>query len=135
MARPHRSSFLASLGDAITADLDEVKFKFIHPRHIQLYEIPLKDGPQLQEGEQTPDSVPPKEAQTTVQPTDDPPLRHHQSPFDYDPDEPQIRYATETGSIQLFYDLFFVANLTSFTSHYEVTTRGCKFPSIPAVGQ
>ena len=130
MAQPPHRSFLASVGHAITADLDEVKFKFLHPRHIRLYEIPLKDGPQLQEGEKTPDSVPPKEARSTVQPTDSPPLRHHDNPFDYNLGEPQIRYATETSTIQLFYDLFFVANLTSFTSFYEVTTLGRKFPPI-----
>ena len=61
-----------------------------------------------------------------------PPVHHHTSPFEYDPDQPQLRYETESSTIQLFYDLFFVANLTTFTGRHEVTDGGSKFPPILA---
>jgi hypothetical protein len=72
----------------------------------------------------------------TVQLTEDshgPPLHHHTSPFDYDPDQPQLTYETESGPIQLFYDLFFVANLTTFTGRHDVIDGGSKFLLILAI--
>jgi hypothetical protein len=42
-------------------------------------------------------------------------------PFELAPDEPPLRYQTESSTIQLFYDLFFVANLTTFTAKHDVS--------------
>jgi hypothetical protein len=139
MARPRRGSILtplASLGDALTADLDVAKFGFLHPKHVPLIKSPLVHGDQPQESEQTPESNPQKETRTTVQSTNgghSPPLHHHTSPFEYDPDQPQLRYETESSTIQLFYDLFFVANLTTFTGKHDVTDGGSKFQPILAI--
>ena len=37
-----------------------------------------------------------------------------------DPEEPILKRAHEASTIQLFYDLFFVANLTTFTQVHEI---------------
>ncbi len=39
------------------------------------------------------------------------------------PEEPTFRQRTETSNAELFYDLFFVANLTVFTAAHEVNDR------------
>jgi hypothetical protein len=38
-------------------------------------------------------------------------------------EKPQFKHYSETSNIQLFFDLFFVANLTSFTDEHEVNDR------------
>lgn len=37
-------------------------------------------------------------------------------------DNPQFQHYEQTSNIQLFFDLFFVANLTSFTDKHEVNS-------------
>lgn len=37
-------------------------------------------------------------------------------------DNPQFQHYEETSNIQLFFDLFFVANLTSFTNSHEINS-------------
>ena len=39
--------------------------------------------------------------------------------------EPQLHRARETSVVQLFYDLFFVANLTTFTGVHEINDSDC----------
>ena len=133
MARPRRSSVLdslAPLGAALTADLDQTKFGFIHPKVIPFIQNPLEDPAQPQEDKQAPDELSPKVTQATVQSMDGGhghPHHHHRSPFEYDPEQPRLRYETESSSIQLFYDLFFVANLTTFTGKHEINSGSGKF--------
>jgi ABC-type Zn2+ transport system substrate-binding protein/surface adhesin len=144
MSQPRGGSVLSNLGHALTADLDEAKFRFLHPRRIPLIRSPLEETTQLKEVEQSPEY---EEAQAAVKSTDgnhDNKHNHnhhhhhnnhlHQpSPFEYDPDEPPLRYETESSTIQLFYDLFFVANLTTFTAKHEVSDGPSRFPMIPAI--
>jgi hypothetical protein len=82
-----------------------------------------------QEDEEAPASLQLKGAQTTVQSTDG---GHSPS------DEPHLCYENEKNhpkpsTIQLFYDLFFVANLTTFTSRHQMNDGSSKFPLIPAI--
>jgi hypothetical protein len=37
-------------------------------------------------------------------------------------DNPQFQHYEETSNIQLFFDLFFVANLTTFTNRHEINS-------------
>ena len=41
--------------------------------------------------------------------------------------EPELKRANESSVIQLFYDLFFVANLTTFTSVHEINDANSMF--------
>lgn len=43
---------------------------------------------------------------------------HDNTPFDH----PQFQHYEATSNIQLFFDLFFVANLTSFTNLHEINS-------------
>lgn len=42
-------------------------------------------------------------------------------------ENPQFQHYEETSNIQLFFDLFFVANLTSFTNAHEVNSTSSMF--------
>ena len=47
-----------------------------------------------------------------------------------DKGDPPLKQAHESSTIQLFYDLFFVANLTTFTSVSEINDADSKMPFI-----
>ena len=53
-------------------------------------------------------------------------LQFHEAPIHRDPsDVPVFKSHHESSTIELFYDLFFVANLTTFTANHEITTSEC----------
>lgn len=62
------------------------------------------------------------------------PHDHHSTPPEHVPefavehDAPAFREREEASSIELFYDLFFVANLSSFTSAHPIDDNACLFP-------
>jgi hypothetical protein len=126
-----RPTLLTSLGEVLTADLDESKFHFLHPRRIPWIQSPL-DDPAEDGGELAPEQT--KEAGVGAKPVESVKKDHHEhhhmhfgpNPFELAPDEPPLRYQTESSTIQLFYDLFFVANLTTFTAKTEVTNGTSK---------
>jgi hypothetical protein len=115
---------LTSVADALTRDLDEHKFKILHPRHIPLFKSPLVESEEIdkREAAEKHGSPSPKNASSiNSEQAGAPPLEHSKSPLDYDPDEPLLRYEHESSTIQLFYDLFFVANLTTFAANHQVS--------------
>ena len=127
-----RPRILTTIGQVLTADLDESKFHFLHPRRIPWIQSPLKDGTDEEDGEGSGAELAPEETRESVpeaKPTVDVVVKkdgheHHHfgpDPFELAPDEPPLRYQTESSTIQLFYDLFFVANLTTFTARHEVS--------------
>lgn len=109
MAQP---SFVSRLADTLTKDLNQAKFKFLHPKHIPLIQSPLVEKPKSQDGEQTLESPLSKDGTTTVQ--------------SMEVSQPQLRFETATSTNQLFYDLFFVANLTTFTGKHDVVDSSSK---------
>lgn len=46
-------------------------------------------------------------------------------------DNPQFEHYEATSNIQLFFDLFFVANLTSFTNAHEINSSKSLSPTTP----
>jgi hypothetical protein len=48
----------------------------------------------------------------------------YQGSKEHAPDAPVFIHHGESTSIELFYDLFFVANLSTFTANHEVDTPG-----------
>jgi hypothetical protein len=48
---------------------------------------------------------------------------------------PQFQHYEETSNIQLFFDLFFVANLTSFTNIHEVNSLDSKYHAYEQTGR
>lgn len=59
-----------------------------------------------------------------IAPEDDPNVETHDETLF---DNPQFQHYEETSNIQLFFDLFFVANLTSFTNVHEVNSSASRF--------
>jgi low temperature requirement protein LtrA len=59
-----------------------------------------------------------------LQPHDEPNVDSHDETLF---ENPQFQHYEETSNIQLFFDLFFVANLTSFTNAHEVNSANSKF--------
>ena len=49
-------------------------------------------------------------------------------------DFPRFKKHHEASSIELFYDLFFVANLATFTANHEIEDRACTYNIAFAVG-
>jgi hypothetical protein len=81
------------------AKADDPKFNLLHPKYIPLFAIP----PIKEKGK-------------------------GQGESNGQRDEPQLQYEAETSSLQLFYDLFFVANLTTFTGDHEINNGEGEFP-------
>lgn len=68
------------------------------------------------------------EEHTYTQPAESKALVHDDvSSADRDDDVPVFRPKEEASTIELFYDLFFVANLTSFTNVHPIADSKCMF--------
>jgi hypothetical protein len=132
LPQPPRPTLLTSLSQVLIADLDETKFHFLHPRRIPWMQSPLND--EAQHGSELASDDEAKEAYFVVQTAENGHgnrknnghNHHHHHPFQSNKfeigrDEPRLRYETKTSTIQLFYDLFFVANLTTFTAKHEIS--------------
>lgn len=125
-----RPTLLTSLGEALTSDLNEHTFHFLHPRRIPWIQSPLDADPDEEsEKELAPEETKApqpevKVAEPVIKDGHEHPHHHMHfgpDPFALAPDEPPLRFQTESSTIQLFYDLFFVANLTTFSAKNEVT--------------
>lgn len=105
---------IVSLGEALAADQDTTTFSLSHPKHIPLFASPLKSPNGSPHGEhllKQPSGHAGYASSGEVTPP---------SPPNHDTDEPVLKQAHESSTIQLFYDLFFVANLTTFTNIHEI---------------
>ena len=89
---------LPSFSKVLTEDQDIDTFSLSRPKHVPLWVSPLEEHGQ---GEQ----------------------EEH-----FDSGEPVLKTAHESSVIQLFYDLFFVANLTTFTAVHEVNDLDSMWP-------
>jgi hypothetical protein len=123
-----RTHHLHSVGNLLVADLDEQTFGFVHPRSVPLIQSPLNT-----DNESEKSSVDLKGPRSTIAPTENdgsPPSSHHHNHHHHNHHratlEPSLNYHHESSTIQLFYDLFFVANLTNYTNKHEVTDSGSK---------
>ncbi|MCJ1397354.1 hypothetical protein MMC11_000547 [Xylographa trunciseda] len=107
----------------VADDEDETTFTITHPKHLTWFASPLVDeraaarhnhehaeaflkqprhGVHETQGSNTPENE-----------------KEHTEQYE-DPEEPVLKRAHESSTIQLFYDLFFVANLTTFTALHEI---------------
>jgi hypothetical protein len=105
-----------AIHEVIVPEQDYHTFAISHPDHLKLYASPLAThgthhightGHAQHHGE--------AHAHGSVSSGSD-----HGSPAEQDPDVPVLKRAHEASTIQLFFDLFFVANLTTFTSLHEI---------------
>ncbi|MCJ1312844.1 hypothetical protein MMC25_006520 [Agyrium rufum] len=135
MVRIPIAASLPSLTEVLTKEEDLQSFAISHPKHVPLWSNPLKEEKEEEHAEpQSYHGTPlANDAQKQLQGTVDSAgsslkpeqaldsagyMSHHEKHLD--PEEPVLKPAHESTVIQLFYDLFFVANLTAFTSKHEV---------------
>lgn len=113
-----------SIHHVLVGEEDETTFTITHPKHLGLFATPLADDrAAARHAYALADAAAkqPKYAAEERHGSGDssPPEKGHPH-RDEDPDEPVLKRAHEASTIQLFYDLFFVANLTTFTSVHEI---------------
>ena len=132
---------LPSLSKVLTEDQDIDTFSRSRPKHVPLWTSPLKEHGKGGQGEAGPTSRQSSEDQllehgiqqssldsaggSETLPTTAHVLQHKEH---FDSEEPVLKTPHESSVIQLFYDLFFVANLTTFTAIHEVTDAGSMQP-------
>ena len=113
---------VTSVGHILVGDDDETTFTITHPKHLTVFATPLaNERDAVQYGHAHPEAIQ-KETQHAVverhgSGSETSSEKEHES---VDPEEPVLRRAHEASTIQLFYDLFFVANLTTFTQVHEI---------------
>ena len=123
---------IASLQEVLVAEENETTFSLSHPKHVPLFASPLETAKHDYHAAH-PDHLL-KHPQNSVQALHgdvSPPSSHHEKHEQHDdPEEPKLKRAHESSVIQLFYDLFFVANLTTFTKVHEINNSDSRFSFI-----
>lgn len=121
---------LPPMHEVIVPEQDQHTFAISHPDHLKLYVSPLalqKDrhyvGHIHEHSHGNAHEVTHDHGSTSSR-------SGHGVPEIEDPDTPVLKRAHEASTIQLFFDLFFVANLTTFTSIHEVDNWTGKPPQI-----
>ena len=112
----------------IVPEEDHHTFSISHPKHLLLIDTPLATERDLHHGSHSNASS--KHPQNTVHEVcNDHSLSgsHHDQSEIIDPDEPILKRPHEASTIQLFFDLFFVANLTTFTTNHEIDDWDSKY--------
>lgn len=112
MESPSKAVPIDRFSEFIVPDQDFHTFAISHPDHLKLYASPLADQETHHLGHNHHGH---SHSHSSSFSEHGPPVLD--SP---DPDVPVLKRAHEASTIQLFFDLFFVANLTTFTSLHEV---------------
>ncbi|MCJ1398276.1 hypothetical protein MMC11_001473 [Xylographa trunciseda] len=102
-----------SVAEVLIGKQDQTAFSTAHPKHLPLVTSPVET---VHEQEKS------NHGQTVIQSTvpKSPSSSGDQSSRFHDSDEPVLHHNHESSVIQLFFDLFFVANLTAFTGAHEI---------------
>ncbi|MCJ1418351.1 hypothetical protein MMC32_004698 [Xylographa parallela] len=113
---------IQSVSDVLVAEQDRTVFSTAHPKHLPLLINPVEVEGEVHEQENATHRQ--RELRHTV-----PESTQHYRPLEkcgsgsHASDEPVLHHNRESSVIQLFFDLFFVANLTAFTSAHEINNR------------
>lgn len=109
----------------VVPDPDLHIFGISHPNHVGLIQSPLASGDDMAHGHHSHPDV--KHDHGHEQGHGHGDEGHHGSVSsssnekrDAEPDEPVLRKAHEAPTIQLFFDLYFVANLTTFSAQHDI---------------
>ena len=118
MSRLPKLSQIKSVSSVIVTDHDHTVFAISHPKRLLLFASPLAAAKKNEE-QRLPHSHarPPQSLEGDNHVPDS--SFNHGAEFQ-DPNEPSPKRSRESGVIQLFYDLFFIANLITFTKVHEV---------------
>ncbi|MCJ1474324.1 hypothetical protein MMC13_002982 [Lambiella insularis] len=102
-------------------DEDETVFTITHPKHLSLFASPLVDEREASAHKRShADALLTNKSHHNIHESE---KYHEDEEEDNDPEVPVLKRAHEASTIQLFYDLFFVANLTTFTAAHEIDDK------------
>ncbi|MCJ1280918.1 hypothetical protein MMC26_000236 [Xylographa opegraphella] len=106
----------------VADDEDETTFTITHPKHLTWFASPLVDERTAARHNREHGEAFLKYPHSSVHEThgSNTPDNEKEPEQDGHPEEPVLKRAHESSTIQLFYDLFFVANLTTFTALHEI---------------
>ena len=128
---------ISPVNEVIVPQEDTHIFSISHPKHLTLIETPVASEDDIHHGEHShPDTTlkAPVNTEAEVRSTHSSrqssdagnggrsagSSEKHEMSDTRHPDEPVLKRAHEASTIQLFFDLFFVANLTTFSTIHEV---------------
>lgn len=110
----------APVHEVLVPESDVHIFAISHPEHLSLIETPLASEDHIANGHHSHPEI--KSSHVTEQE-----ITHGSDASDHsvekrerDPEEPVLKRAHEASTIQLFFDLYFVANLTTFSGQHEI---------------
>ena len=106
----------APVHEVIVPQEDVEHFAITHPRHLGLIETPLAGEDDHDHNHQSHLEL--KSPRTAIRHDSD--ASSHSAKHQTVPGEPVLKRAHEASTIQLFFDLFFVANLTTFSGQHEI---------------
>ena len=106
----------------IVSERDAAIFHLTHDRELPFFANPLSAEGEKQHHEED-------DGEITLKGTDDQSTAWFQY-VDLSKGDPPLKRPHESTTIQLFYDLFFVANLTTFTSVHEINDKNSKHPKL-----
>ena len=133
MTKSRLLASLPSLQQVLVEEENLTTFALSHPKHVPLFQNPL-ESPNHNVYLNSVDTLKsPQDSFRVTNGDETPPSNQgepHGKPGVFDPEEPALREAKESSTIQLFYDLFFVANLTTFTSVHEVNDDESTFTTL-----
>ena len=114
MSKIFALSKVKSVSDILVTSRDHTVFALAYPKHLKLFASPL--AADYEEDNQDTLIHSSKDHQSSLL------ASKHSGNFQ---DWPVLHHNHESSAIQLFFDLFFVANLTAFTSSHEINnSRG-----------
>lgn len=119
--------------EVIVPEEDHNTFSISHPQHLLLIDTPLASEGDAHHEHRSHSAAPPKTPSHAVHEfRNDSTSSSYKSGHDShavtrNPDQPTLKRAHEAPTIQLFFDLFFVANLTTFTTIHEVDDWSSEF--------
>jgi hypothetical protein len=130
MFRLPKLKAVPSINAVLVGDEDEITFTITHPKHLSFFASPLADSGELASHAHAQPELSHKEPRHTVTErtgSSSSTSSHEKAKYQDDPEEPVLKRAHEASTIQLFYDLFFVANLTTFTGVHEIDDADSKY--------
>lgn len=118
-------SKVQSVSSVLVAEKDHAVFPIAHPKHLTLFASPL--APDGEKSRRTYSVLAHHKIRHAEEGDPQYSLSSEHVHHFQDPNEPALRHAEESSVIELFYDLFFVANLTTFTGVHEINDADCGF--------
>ena len=115
----------APVHKVVVPDPDIHIFSIYHPGHVDFITTPLANQDEIAAGHHSHPHHGPSHDSDSASSDDDEKAKHA--------DEPVLKTAHEAPTIQLFFDLYFVANLTTFSAQHDIHSANGKLNVLPVI--